>query len=501
MNNQAFSLCGEVIMEYLVKISSKARILEIKQRHLKITVLTSYMNSIQITSISIYISRKKVNHGRDVNKFIDEGKQEHEEMSAFIREFRTTNELLFKERNNSLSELRTFGVPIHDEAGNAPKECPCLNMTSKSPRAKIVHHHRGTDTIDPFSLQIEKRKGRSPAAKVLEKHRGAFAWKMLDIKGISPSLCTHKILMEDDFKPVIQPQRRLNPKVQDVVKNEIVKLLDSGLIYPISHSSWVSPIYVVPKKGGMTIDNELIPSCTVTGWRVCIDYRKLNDATQKDHFPLPFIDQMLEHLSGNEYYCLLDGFLGFFQIPIALEDQEKTTFTCPYGTFAYRRILFWLCNAPATFQRCMTAIFHDMVEDFMEVYMDDFSVFDNSFNFCLANLDKMLARCEETNLVLNVSLCRKLFKTLSLDESRLPEYNLFFDLEENSEEEFTEIMVETMDQYMSKTRANYGLGIAGPKIDMTKITLNKKANFLRNYETTPFAVRTMKMRTDTLRKF
>ncbi|GJR18874.1 reverse transcriptase domain-containing protein [Tanacetum coccineum] len=110
---------------------------------------------------------------------------------------------------------------------------------------------------------------------------------------------------------------------------------------------------------------------------------------------------MLERLCGNEYYCFLDGFSGFFQIPIALEDQENTTFTCPYGTFAYRRMLFGLCNAPANFQRCMTAIFHDMVEDFMEVFMDNFSVFGNSFDCCLANLDRMLARCEETNLVLN----------------------------------------------------------------------------------------------------
>ncbi|GJX38083.1 reverse transcriptase domain-containing protein [Tanacetum coccineum] len=110
---------------------------------------------------------------------------------------------------------------------------------------------------------------------------------------------------------------------------------------------------------------------------------------------------MLELLCGNEYYCFLDGFLGFFHIPITLEDQEKITFTCPYGTFAYRQIPFGLCNAPAAFQRCMTAIFHDMVEDFMEVFMDDFSVFGNSFNCCLANLDRMLARCEETNLVLN----------------------------------------------------------------------------------------------------
>ncbi|GJR20939.1 putative nucleotidyltransferase, ribonuclease H [Tanacetum coccineum] len=123
-------------------------------------------------------------------------------------------------------------------------------------------------------------------------------------------------------------------------------------------------------------NNKLISSRTVTGWRVCIDYRKLNDAMRKDHFPLPFIDQMLERLSGNEYYCFLDGFSGFFQIPIAPEDQEKTTFTCPYGTFAYRRMSFGLCNAPATFQRCMTAIFHDMVEDFMKVFMDDFSVFE-----------------------------------------------------------------------------------------------------------------------------
>ncbi|GJW68965.1 DNA-directed DNA polymerase [Tanacetum coccineum] len=210
-----------------------------------------------------------------------------------------------------------------------------------------------------------------------------------------------QILIEDDFKPVIQPQRHLNLKVQDLVKNEIVKLLDSSLIYLISDSSWVSPIHVVPKKGGMTVvlndNNELIPSRTVIRWRVCIDYCKLNDATRKDHFPLLFIDQMLERLCGNEYYCFLDGFSGFFQIPIAPEDQEKTTFTCPYGTFAYRRMPFGLYNAPATFQRFMTVIFHDMVEDFMEVFMDDFSIFGNSFDCCLANLDRMLARCEETN--------------------------------------------------------------------------------------------------------
>ncbi|GKF64288.1 hypothetical protein Tco_0187736 [Tanacetum coccineum] len=119
--------------------------------------------------------------------------------------------------------------------------------------------------------------------QVLDKHKGADAWKMSDIKGISPSYCTHKILMEDDYKLVIQPQRRLNPKIQDVVKKEIAKLLDSGMIHPISDSSWVSPIHMCPKIGGMTVvlndNNELIPSRTVIGWRMCIDYCKLNDAT------------------------------------------------------------------------------------------------------------------------------------------------------------------------------------------------------------------------------
>ncbi|GJV85361.1 reverse transcriptase domain-containing protein [Tanacetum coccineum] len=139
----------------------------------------------------------------------------------------------------------------------------------------------------------------------------------------------------------------------------------------------------------------------IKGWHVCIDYRKLNEATRKDHFPLPFMDQMLERLAGNDYYCFLDGFSGYFQIPIDPKDQEKTTFTCPYGTFAYRRMPFGLCNAPGTFQRCMLAIFHDMVEKTMEVFMDDFLVFGNSFENCLSRLDKMLQRCEDTNLCLN----------------------------------------------------------------------------------------------------
>ncbi|KAL3577714.1 hypothetical protein D5086_019218 [Populus alba] len=138
---------------------------------------------------------------------------------------------------------------------------------------------------------------------------------------------------------------------------------------------------------------------------MCIDYRKLNSMSRKDHFPLPFMDQILERVAGHEFYCFLDGYSGYNQIEIALEDQEKTTFTCPFGTFAYRRMPFGLCNAPATFQRCMLSIFSDMVERFLEIFMDDFSVFGDSFDDCLTNLEKVLSRCEEKNLVLNWEKC------------------------------------------------------------------------------------------------
>nr|GEV84498.1 reverse transcriptase domain-containing protein [Tanacetum cinerariifolium] len=240
--------------------------------------------------------------------------------------------------------------------------------------------------------------------KVLKSHKQAIAWKLSDIKGIDPEFYTHKILMVDDFKPAIQHQIRVNLKIHDVIKKEVLKLLDAGLIYPISDSPWVSPVHCVLKKGGFTVveneENELIPTRLVMGWRVCIDYRKLNEATRKDYFPLPFMDQMLERLTGNEYYCFLDGFLGYFQIPIDPKDQEKTTFTCPYETFAYRSMPFGLCNAPGTFQRCMMAIFHDMIKKTMEVFMDDFSVFRNSFRTCLSHLEKTLQWCEDKIFVL-----------------------------------------------------------------------------------------------------
>ena len=172
---------------------------------------------------------------------------------------------------------------------------------------------------------------------ILRKYKEAIAWSIDDLKGINHSICKHKILLEDNAKPSIEHQRRLNPVMKEVVRKEVLKWLNAGFIYAISDSSWVSSVHVVPKKGGFTVirneKNELIPTRTVTGWRVCIDYRKLNTATRKDHFPLSFIDQMLDRLAGHPHFCFLDSYFGYNQIAIAPEDQEKTTFTCPFGIF------------------------------------------------------------------------------------------------------------------------------------------------------------------------
>ncbi|CAN6725357.1 unnamed protein product [Malus baccata var. baccata] len=188
--------------------------------------------------------------------------------------------------------------------------------------------------------------------RVLKEHKTAIGWTLADIKGISPTTCMHRIFLNEGAKPTREAQRRLNPPMMEVVKKDIIKILDCGVIYPISDSHWVSPVQVVPKKSGVTVvknaEDELVPT----------------------------------------------------RIQTAPNDQEKTTFTCPFGTFAYRRMPFGLCNAPATFQRCMI----------IEVFMDGFSVFGDSFDGCLENLTLILKRCVETNLVLNWEKCHFMVK-------------------------------------------------------------------------------------------
>nr|GEU97939.1 reverse transcriptase domain-containing protein [Tanacetum cinerariifolium] len=209
----------------------------------------------------------------------------------------------------------------------------------------------GDDNLPVNIVKYLSVEEKTALITVLKSHKRAIAWKLSDIKGIDPEFCTHKILMEEDFEPVVQYQRRVNPKIHDVIKQEVLKLIDAGLIYPISDSPWVSPVHCVPKKGGFTVveneENELILTRLVTGWRI----------KRKPHSPA--------------------------------HTKRLLTAACLLG------------YALGTFQRCMMAIFHDMIKKTMEVFMDDSSVFGNSFQSCFSHLEKMLKRCEDTNLCLN----------------------------------------------------------------------------------------------------
>ncbi|XP_015940374.1 uncharacterized protein LOC107465903 [Arachis duranensis] len=197
---------------------------------------------------------------------------------------------------------------------NNGEKAPKLEL--KALLSSLKYAYLGDNSTYPVIINSSLSKEQEEKLiQVLKQHKDAIGWTLTDLKGISPSMCMHKILLEEDAKPSRQQQKRLNPTMNEVVEKEVLMLWQAGVIYPISDSPWMSPVQVVPKKRGVTVvpneKNELIPTRTVTGWRMCIDYRKLNKATRKDHFPLPFMDQMLERLARHEYYYFLDSYSGY----------------------------------------------------------------------------------------------------------------------------------------------------------------------------------------------
>jgi hypothetical protein len=187
-----------------------------------------------------------------------------------------------------------------EDIGEIKPEEPQAPEVDLKPLPKgLKYEFLGLDKTYPVIVSDELSPEENEKLLILlKKHRKVIGYSINHLKGISPAFCTHRIPMEDQCKPVVDNQRRLTHAMREVVKKDVIKLLDAGIIYPVPHSEWVSPVHCVPKKGGLTVvkneKNELIPQRTMTGWRMCIDYRKLNKATKKDHFPLPFIDEMLE---------------------------------------------------------------------------------------------------------------------------------------------------------------------------------------------------------------
>ena len=207
----------------------------------------------------------------------------------------------------------------NEEKGNPQKE------ELKPLPAHLKHSFLGNDKQFPviISSKLDEQQ-EAELIDLLRKYRVVIGYSILDMKVVNSNICTHRIYLEEGSIPSREHQRRLNPHLQEVVKREILKLLDAGIIYPISDSEWVSPIHMVPKKGGFTVEEnekgEKVSTRPVTSWRMTTDFRKLNHATRKDHFPLAFVDQMLERLAGHKYFCYLDGYSGFLQIPIHPQD-------------------------------------------------------------------------------------------------------------------------------------------------------------------------------------
>ncbi|KAL3684568.1 hypothetical protein R1sor_002590 [Riccia sorocarpa] len=236
-------------------------------------------------------------------------------------------------------------------------------------------------------LSEEQKKG---IIKLLKDYSRVFAWTYEDMKGVPPEICQHNIKLLPSAKPMVQRPYRMNPNYAETVKKEIDKLKEANFIYPVKEYNWLSPIVIVPKK------NDKL--------RVCVDYRKLNEFTVKDPYPIPFIDDILDKVAGREAYTFMDGYSGYNQVEISPDDRKKTTFITPWGAYAYARMPFGLSNAPATFQRLVIDTFAEYIGDFMEAFLDDFTVYGDADQH-LQQLEKALIKCLENQICLNPEKC------------------------------------------------------------------------------------------------
>jgi hypothetical protein len=226
---------------------------------------------------------------------------------------------------------------------------------------------------------------------LFKEFRDVFAWSYEEMPGINPNIVEHEIIMYPNAKPVRQKLHPVNPRKATAIKAEVEKLLKAGFIYPIHLTEWVSNPVPVDKKQGTV--------------RVCTDFRDLNKACPKDNYPTPFIDHIIDECTSCEAFSFMDGFLGYNQIQIKPEDQHKTTFICPWGTFTYRKMPFSLKNAGATFQWAMSFAFHDL-KHIVKAYLDDLASRSRKRKDHPMHLRLIFERCRYFRIHLNPNKCR-----------------------------------------------------------------------------------------------
>lgn len=214
-----------------------------------------------------------------------------------------------------------------------------------------------------------------------------FAWSYEDLKTFNTEIIQHKIPLKEGTKPFRQKLRKFNPMLLSVIKKEIKKLLDAKIIVPLRFSNWVANLVPVRKKNGEI--------------RLCVDFRNLNRSSLKDNYPVPKMDHILQRVVGAKRMSFLDGYSGYNQIAVAKEDQEKTTFTTPRGTFMYAKMPFGLMNAGATFQRAMDVAFVGERNKFIVIYLDDIIVFSNSDSEHIQHLRQAFKKCRKFGISLN----------------------------------------------------------------------------------------------------
>jgi ribonuclease HI len=253
-----------------------------------------------------------------------------------------------------------------------------------------LSHDPGIDKPVSISTSLSAVE-RACLINLLKEYQDVFAWKYDEMPGIDPGLVAHSLNVEPGTKPVVQPARTFHTEVEAQITQEVKKLLAAGFIKPIQHPRWLSNIVPVKKKNGQI--------------RCCVDFRNLNKACPKDEFPLPNMDLLIDSAAGSAMFSFMDGFSGYNQIRMSPRDAEKTAFRTPIGNFYYTVMPFGLKNAGATYQRTMTAMFHDMIHQEIEDYVDDIVVKSKRREDHVEVLRKVFERCRLYKLKMNPLKC------------------------------------------------------------------------------------------------